>query len=54
MPDFPGCPFCGATSMKVVLAADRFLTDLYSFRCTTCDNRWCTPRVQIASHHGDN
>jgi transposase-like protein len=52
MPDFPGCPSCGATSIKVELTADgSCLTDLDSFRCTTCDNRWCTPRVHTASHH---
>ena len=45
MPEFPRCPFCGAVTVKLVLDADQSLTELDAFLCTTCSNRWCTPRV---------
>ena len=45
MPEFPNCPFCGAATVKVVLEADNALAELDAFLCSTCSNRWCTPRV---------
>ena len=43
MPNWLRCPFCGATRVKFVLAANGFLTDLDSFLCTACSNPWCVP-----------
>ena len=45
MADFPSCPFCSATSVKLVLAAVGSLSDLDSFVCTVCNNRWCAPKA---------
>ena len=45
VPEFPNCPFCGAATVKVVLEADSALAELDAFLCSTCSNRWCTPRV---------